>query len=152
MSYDLVAAVEHIVHDYSYLMVSGHDTQKPLDGPYNHYAERTFLVHCRSFAEFLMNKAHRRDMCATDFVDTMPPIALDTWNRWHDHIDKHLMHLSQLRVGNPVPWTGSCNKPMLEEFIVAWGVFYRAIKPSLKPEFDKQLEAKQKQMPQVKLR
>ncbi len=151
MSFDLKAAVEHIVHDYSYLIVSGEDTQNSLRGPYNHYAERTFLVHCRSLAKFFSMETDSRDMYARDFVDTMPRVELATWDCWRDHIDKHIMHLTQKRITNRVPWTGSDNKQMLKEFRAAWRDFYDALKPSLKLEFDKQLAAKQIQMPQVRL-
>ncbi len=152
MAYDLVAAVEHIVHDYSYLIVSGEDTQRPLPSPYNHYAERTFLVHCRSMAKFFSKGADQRDMYAKDFVVAMPQIDLSVWDCWRDHIDKHIMHLTQARIKNKVPWTGSDNSRMLKQFRTAWRDFYEALEPSLKPEFEKHLDAKQLQMPQVNLR
>jgi hypothetical protein len=58
-------------HDYAFLMVAGHDTQNGLVNPHNHYAERTFLVHCRAFAKFFSNEMDNRDMYARDFVDVM---------------------------------------------------------------------------------
>lgn len=151
MSYDLDAAAEHVVHDYAYLLVSGQDTQNSLAGPYNHYAERTFLVHCRSFAKFLSNGNDQRDMYARHFVDSMPQISLPTWTSWADHIDKHLMHLTKARTTNSIPWTGAANKDFLSEFKGAWAKFYSALKPSLKPKFDEHLAAKQKQIPQIGL-
>jgi hypothetical protein len=151
MSYDLDAAVEHVVHDYSYLMVAGHDTQNSVPSPCNHYAERTFLVHCRVFAGFFSDGKDSRDMYARDFVDTMPQVAHPEWDRWHDHIDKHLMHLTKARVINKVPWTGAPNKIFLAEFRQIWKDFYAALKPSLKPIFDRELALKQAQMPQVRL-
>jgi hypothetical protein len=152
MAYDLVAAVEHVVHDYSYLIVPVEDTQRPLDGPYNHYAERTFLVHCRSVAKFFSDEEKKTDLYARDFVVAMPKIDLSVWDCWSDHVDKHIMHLTQKRITNKVPWTGSDNKRMLKQFRIAWHDFYEALQPFLKPEVDKWLDAKQLQMPQVTLR
>jgi len=60
-------ALRHIAHDYAYLVASGQDTQKPQSHPFNHYAERTFLVHCRSLAKFFIGH-NPRDMTASDFT------------------------------------------------------------------------------------
>ena len=151
MSYDFEKAAHHIVHDYAFLIVAGHDTQNGLSNPYNHYAERTFLVHCRAFAKFFSNEKDNRDMYARDFVDVMPAVNHPVWNYWHDHIDKHIMHLTRARITNQVPWTGADNKKMFEEFQNAWQAFYAALKPSLKPIFDRELAFKQSQFPQVRL-
>jgi hypothetical protein len=43
-TYDVKAAVRHVVHDYAYLVVAASDKQRSLAHPFNHYAERTFVV------------------------------------------------------------------------------------------------------------
>jgi len=93
MNYDLNEAAKHIVHDYAYLLAAGHDTQKPLPHPLNHYAERTFLVHCRAFAKFFAEGNDTRDMYAKDFIDPSTISTAQNWRKWHDHVDKHLVLL-----------------------------------------------------------
>jgi hypothetical protein len=151
MSYDLQAAVRHVVHDYAYLVVAGHDTQNPLPHPFNHYAERTFLFHCRAFAGFFKGVGDPRDMYAKDFVDMPTTGAPAVWTAWHDHVDKHLAHLSSKRITNTIPWTGSDNKKILDGFQATWRDFFSKLKPSLKPRFDSEIAAMQKQFPGVPL-
>jgi hypothetical protein len=55
MNYDLDGAAKHIIHDYASLVAAGTDTQRTMPGRCNHYAERTFLGHCRAFAGFFSN-------------------------------------------------------------------------------------------------
>jgi hypothetical protein len=143
MGYDLESAAIHIVHDHASLLKAGQDTQNALRGPYNHYAERTFLVHCRAFSKFYSNGTDTRDMYAIDFVDNMPAISLPVWDKWHKHIDQHLMHLTISRTTNKIPWTGEPNKVFLREFKTAWTAFYGALKPSLKSIFDRCLSERQ---------
>jgi hypothetical protein len=152
MNYDLKKAAKHVVHDYAYLVVAGNDTQNPLPNPYNHYAERIFLVHCRVFAGFFGNGHDDRDMYARDFVDGSSDPTLDTWCSWHTHLDQHLMHLSKARVENTRAWTGDDNKAILEGFQKTWRAFYEILKPPLKPFFDAEIDTMQKQFPKVPLR
>lgn len=152
MSYDLQKAVKHVVHDYTYLVVAGTDTQNPLSHPFNHYAERTFLVHCRTFAGFFKPRNNSMDMFAEDFVDMPTSGAPPSWTVWHDHVDKHLAHLSQKRITNTVPWTGSDNKKILDGFRATWRDFYSKLKPPLKPTFDAEIAANQRSYPGVPLK
>lgn len=145
--YDLEAAAEHIVHDYASLLVAGQDTQGGLASPYNHYAERTFLVHCRSFGKFFSDESDPRDMYARHFVDVMPAISLPAWAQWRTHVDRHLMHLTIARTAKTARWTGEPNKAFLAQFKAAWEAFYAALKPSLKPAFDKHLIERRITMP-----
>lgn len=141
MSYDLKAAAKHIVHDYAFLVAAGLDTQKPLGFPLNHYAERTFLVHCRAFAKFFdTDGSDPRDMYAKDFIDQpVDPRRLETWKKWHDHVSKHLAHLSTSRITNTEPWTGEDNKKVLEEFQDMWQDFYTKVKPDVRSAFDAEI-------------
>src|SRR5579863_8966564 len=139
MSYDLHKAAVHIVHDYAWLVAAGTDTQKGLANPFNHYAERTFLVHARAFSDFFSTKANPNDMYARDFVLSRYAAKVRAWNKWHDHLNQHLMHLSKQRIKNTRPWTGADNKMILEGFQAAWNDFYSKLKPSVKPSFDREL-------------
>jgi hypothetical protein len=85
MAYDPKDAVVHIVHDYVYLVASGTDTQRPLAHPFNHYAERTFHVHCRALAKFFSTGKDRRDMYAHHFTRTRFVRTPQVWDDWADH-------------------------------------------------------------------
>lgn len=141
MAYDPKDAIRHIVHDYVYLVAAGTDTQRPIAHPFNHYAERTFHVHCRALAKFFSAGKDVRDMYASYFTRTPFVRTLPTWNDWSDHIDKHLMHLT---VGRTKPsarlWTGEPNKSFLAEFTVAWRAFRTELKDELNPLFDEALQ------------
>lgn len=128
MAYNLKDAVKHIVHDYVFLVVAGTDIQKPLTNPLNHYAERTFLTHCRSLAKFFSAGGDERDMHAREFTQKPFERNFPIWDKWRTHIDQHLMHLSKGRVENTVPWTGEPNKCMLEEFKAVWSEFLGEVK------------------------
>ena len=80
--------------------------------PFNHYAERTFLTHCSALADFsIQERGIQEILHANDFVKTSPfSVDLPTWCTWHDHIDKHLMHLTIGRITNTTPWNGAPNK------------------------------------------
>jgi hypothetical protein len=144
MAYNPKDGIKHIVHDYVYLVVSGTDTQRPLKNPFNHYAERTFLTHCRAVAKFLSAENDARDMYARDFTKTPFERKLPIWDKWSMHIDQHLMHLSKSRVENTVPWTGEPNKCMLEEFKAVWAAFLGELKSEMKPLFTEAMKEHQK--------
>jgi hypothetical protein len=138
--YDPKDAIIHVVHDYMSLVMAGE--QRSLSFPLNHFAERTFLTHCRALADFFdPKKTDPRDLHANDFVEN-PPFSADlpTWDTWGDHIDKHLMHLTVGRIKNTIPWDGEPNKEFLREFKAAWSKFLGALKPGLKPLFEAELK------------
>ena len=153
MSYDLNKAAKHVVHDYVYLVAAGHDTQNPLAHPYNHYAERTFLVHCRAFAGFFKNGSDTRDMYAKDFMGANQQLTstLDDWEKWHVHTDQHLAHLAQARIDNTRAWTGEDNKKILDGFRTTWRDFYTKLNPLVKPAFDTAISAMQQEFPNIRL-
>lgn len=141
MNYDPKDAVKHVVHDYVYLVASGTDTQRPLKHRFNHYAERTFLAHCRAIADFLANRSDSRDLQAQTFTCAPFTRTLPTWEKWRSHINQHLMHLTVARVYNTTPWTGEANKYLLEESVTAWKEFLGELKDELKPFFRDALKA-----------
>jgi hypothetical protein len=143
-AYDPKDAVRHVVHDYVSLVAAGTDTQRGLAFPCNHYAERTFLVHCRAMAKFFSDGTDRRDVYARAFTSKPFMAQLPIWEKWADHIDKHIMHLTTGRITNKIPWTGEPNKCILEEFAAVWKAFRKELKGDLKPLFDKELAAHQK--------
>jgi len=139
IGYDPKDAVRHVVHDYVYLVVAGTDTTRGNPHPFNHYAERTFHVHCRALALFFSNASDRRDLYARHLTKSASVRAIPTWDHWHDHIDKHLMHLTVGRTTNKIPWTGEPNKAIFKEFTHVWGEFMAELKDELKPLFASEL-------------
>jgi hypothetical protein len=134
--YDPKDAIRHIVHDYVSLVMAGKDTQTAQPYPINHYAERTFLTHCRALDDFFdPDKTGKDDLHANDFTKGKFAADLPTWKDWRKHINKHLMHLTVGRIQNKRPWDGKPNKAILKEFEAAWSKFLDAIKDDLKPLF-----------------
>ncbi len=132
-------AVTHIVHDYMYLVLAGRE--KHLDYPLNHYAERTFLTHCRALADFFdSDRDSKSDIHASDFTKTKLKADLSIWEKWRKHLNKHLMHLTVGRIKNKTPWDGTDNKKMLREFENAWDKFMDELKPGLKPLFEAEIK------------
>jgi hypothetical protein len=143
MDYDPKDAVKHVVHDYVYLVTAGTDLQRSQTPPFNHYAERTFLVHCRALGDFFSDGNDRRDLHARDFTRTPFVRELPAWDHWRGHIDKHLMHLTKARITNTIPWTGEPNKSFLEEFRAVWREFLSELKEELKPLFKEEINRHQ---------
>jgi hypothetical protein len=139
VKYDLENAIPHIVHDYVYLIVSGTDTLRPHPHPFNHYAERTFLVHYRTMAEFF---AGEQDVRSEHFTRAAFKPSLSTWEDWEPHIQSHLMHLTagRMKKKGRRAWRGDTNKPMLEEFRVAWKDFLAEMKDDLRPIFEQEID------------
>jgi hypothetical protein len=139
-------AIAHIVHDFAMLEAAGMKTVENLEYPFNHFAERTFLVECRKFSDFFKNSTSRRgknDAVAMHFTTRKLKLRLPTWKDWRDHINEHLMHLSYARVDNEVPWDGHDVHPkLLREFREAWQRFRDALAPRFAPELDAQLAAR----------
>jgi len=135
------SAVRHVVHDYASLEMAGKHTQTGLPYPFNHYAERTFLTHCRALADFFdPHRRDPRDLHANDFTVAPFSARLPTWKKLRDHIDKHLMHLTVGRLRTRRKWTGKPNKALLKEFRREWDKFIKALKPRLKPLFEAELK------------
>jgi hypothetical protein len=139
MKYDPKDAIPHIVHDYAYLIASGTDTQRPHPHPFNHYAERTFLVHYRTMAEFF---AGEQDVRAEHFTRGAFRPSLNTWKDWEPHVQSHLMHLTagRMKKKHRRAWYGNTNKPMLEEFRAAWKEFLAELKDDLRPIFQQEID------------
>ena len=138
--YDLDKAALHIVHDYASLVTAGRDTTRSgLSYPFNHYAERTFLVHCRALAKFFSSENDGRDVYASHFTATPFVRTLSVWQQWSDHIDKHLMHLTKARITKPGRWTGEPNSAILAEFEQTWADFVSALRPELRGQFESEI-------------
>ena len=88
---------------------------------------------------------------ARDFVANSSSPQLTTWEKWHKHMNQHIMHLTKARVTNRRPWTGADNASILEGFRKTWGEFYAEIELTLKPIFDAELRQMQEQMPDISL-
>jgi hypothetical protein len=134
-------AILHIVHDWS-MLVRLMDNPHPKPSPLNHATERAFLVECRKFANFFRNNRgpRKEDAISKDFVSQHFKPKLPVWKKWHEHINRQLMHLSYARVENTEDWDGSANAPIYVEFQDTWAKFLPCIDPKYKTEFDKQLK------------
>lgn len=136
--------IHHIVHDWAKL-VEIHTTPVDKPAPLNHAVERAFLVECRKFWNFFTNKRGpmtdplQKDAVSMDYVTAkrFKP-SLKEWNKWHSHINVHLMHLSYNRVQNKVPWTGTANQPIFEEMLATWSEFLGCVDSKYAGEFQKQ--------------
>ena len=137
MKYDPKDAVKHLVHDYVYLVAAGTDTQRPHGHPFNHYAERTFLVHCRAMAEFFSGE---KEICPMHFTRGPFTPSLPTWKNWKSHVNMHLMHVTRGRNTNKIPWTGEANGPMLKEFREVWGEVLGEMKDDFRPLFEEEID------------
>lgn len=135
-----LAAIRHIVHDWSNLLAAGQQTSEPHKNPINHFIQHAFLVECRKFGDFFHNHRGQGDMVSKNYVGgTRFKPKLHKWDEWGDHMDKHLMHLSYLRVTNDRPWKGDVNRIFLAEFQKAWNEFIGKLNPDYEAEFKKQL-------------
>jgi hypothetical protein len=137
--YDPKDAVKHIVHDYGSLVMAG--SEKNLGYPCNHYAEGTFLTHCRALAEFFDHKEKGKDdLHARDFTKSKFNPKFPTWAKWSKHINTHLMHLTVGRIENTRPWNSKDNKTILKEFEAVWAKFMDEVKPGLRPLLEEELK------------
>ena len=134
--------IKHIAHDWS-MLVKLIDNPHPKPSPLNHATERAFLVECRKFANFFKNNRgpHNEDAVSKDFVNKHFKPKLSVWKKWHDHINRQLMHLSYARVENTESWDGSATAPIYAEMKDTWAKFLPCIDPRYKTEFDAQLKS-----------
>lgn len=122
------------------LVLAGRDTQQGLKYPINHYAERTFLTHCRALYEFFDPKnKDKDDLHANDFTKSKFKVRFPTWAKWREHLNHHLLHLTVDRLNNTRPWDGRDNKKILKDFESAWDKFMDELKPGLKPLFEAEI-------------
>lgn len=122
----VLGGVEHIVHDYATLVLTGEGIPKGIPLPWNGPVEQSFHVQCRKFAYFFKNKGHGDDILAKHYIDPDATFDLATWEHWWGHHEKHLFHLTYARVRNKRPWTGyEEDRLFLKEFQQAWRKFWR---------------------------
>jgi hypothetical protein len=116
----------------------------PKPSPLNHATERAFLVECRKFANFFKNNRGplNDDIVCKDFLSRHFKPKLPEWKKWHDHINRQLMHLSYARLDNTTPWDGSANAPLYAEFTSKWADFLLCVDPLYRAEFDRQLKSR----------
>ncbi len=93
---DLRLAVKDIVHDYSTLVLTGEAIPTGKMGiPWNGPVEQSFLVNCRKFAHFFLNKGMKGkpDILSKHYLPSPITFCLPTWELWFDHHDKFLFHI-----------------------------------------------------------
>src|ERR1700722_15069648 len=148
---ELERGVEHIVHDYSVLVLTGEAIPTgtiPL--PWNGPAEQSFIVSVRKFADFFNNKRkHSKDMIAEDYIGASHNFFFPTWQdeEGNRHHNAHLFHLSYIRC-DPTqrPWDGYReNRLFFEEIKAAWRKFL-TVPPRFKDEFDRRIDLKEKEL------
>ena len=147
---ELKRGVEHIVHDYATLVLTGEAIPTGKMGiPWNGPVEQSFLVNCRKFAHFFLNKGMRDkpDILSEHYLTSPKTFSLPTWGLWFDHHDKHLFHLSYARTGpSHRPWTGDPeDRDFFRELRSAWREFLLA-HPLHEDEFNRWIEFKENQM------
>jgi hypothetical protein len=133
--------VRHIVHDWANLVAAGKMTAVQHSFPLNHFIQHAFLVECRKFAAFFKNNRGPlgQDIIAKDFVCKRFKPHLPIWKKWHDHMNRHLMHLSYERLTTPTLWTGWPNQPLLAEFVKSWDDFLTCVDAAYAPQFRNEL-------------
>jgi hypothetical protein len=143
----LLAAARHIVHDYANLVSAGELVCGSLPTPlthHTHHVEYSFLVHCRIFSNFFRNsQAKRDDVLVNHFIGDGAKFTFPEWQKWEDHMNKHLFHMSYERIGNSRQWKGHKeNRPILEYFVRAWKTFLDKLPRRIQEEFERQISDK----------
>jgi hypothetical protein len=141
----LLDSIQHIVHDYSYLVSSGimvttglHNG-KSLEPPVNTHAETAFLTHCRKFYDFFVSEPKLDDVCAKCFVKPGIAFALPEWESWRTHMNKQLLHITFSRNENKREWTGEPNRRLLAEFMAAWRKMNANLDPNYESKFKEEI-------------
>lgn len=151
--YEIEKGVEHLVHDYTTLVLTGVGIPRGVPVPWNGPVEQSFLVSIRKFVDFFTNRKLRENgMMAIDYVPGWEAYPFPTWKgeEWQDHHNTHLFHLSYGRVSDTAKeWTGYReNILFFDEIQSAWRKFL-AHPPRFKGEFDRWIEAREKQWADV---
>jgi len=142
-----LAAIEHVVFDYTYLLSAAHHT---LFGaaPWRVHAEKALLVHYRNVDDFLMRDERSDHVLASDYVETPRTWDLPTWRQeWREHMRTHLDHLGYSRLEEknwtPHKWVGHLDA----EARTAWKQFYDAITDKeYRLEFVRQVEIRRREL------
>lgn len=145
----LLRAVHHIVHDYANLVSAGMAIPKAPPPPLNSHVAYSFVLQSRKFADFFLTPTglrHRKDILACDYVGDVVRFDLPEWEKWWDHMNCHMFHLSYRRLDEEWgPWDGGEHPVVLGQFQAAWKKFL-ACPPRFKEEFDKQIDEKLEQV------
>lgn len=119
-----LAAVHHVVHDYTNLISTGCFTQTPLKPPLNTHVQHAFLVSCRKIAAFFLNLSEGSDILSKHFLAPRKVGFKLSWQKqWNAEMNRQLFHLSYSRIERPKPWDGTSNAVLLKEFQDAWRKF-----------------------------
>lgn len=152
----LKGGVEHIVHDYATLVLTGEAIPTGKMGiPWNGPVEQSFLVNCRKFAHFFLNKGMpgKPDILSMHYLPAPKVFSLPTWDRWFDHHDKHLFHLSYARTDpSNRKWTGDPeDRDFFRELRAAW-IGFLCSQPFYQDEFDRWIKIKEDELVQYGVR
>ena len=138
-----LAAVHHVVHDYTNLVSSGLLTQTPLKPPINTRVQHAFLLNCRKMAAFFLNVREHTDILSKEFLTPKKLGFKLVWKKqWNQAMNRQLLHLSYDRIDKANPWDGTPNKVLLDEFQMAWKRFLDNLAEPYKSEFEKEITNK----------
>ena len=153
----LLAGIRHVVHDYANLVSSGTmkltDTHlgKPLDPPVNTHVGEVFLLNCRKMYEFFNYPQYvgknpsGDDLGASLYLPHVSPALafnLNTWDAWHQRMNKRLLHVTYVR-DIPPPWEGHRENPLfLDEFKTAWKLMLSNLVDPFKSQFEADIAAR----------
>jgi hypothetical protein len=144
-----MAAIEHVVFSYTYLLSAGHYS---LFGaaPWRTHAEAAFQAQYRDMADFLLGEPGAGRIVAADYLvpGTAREWDLSTWRAdWRDVIGTRLDGLVYDRLTTP-PWTSHKCVPKLEaEIREAWRLFYESLTDAdFRREFVRQVEIRRREL------
>ena len=145
-----LAAVHHVVHDYTNLVSSGALTQTNIKPPINTHVQHAFLMNCRKMAGFFLNlkgQKHANDILSKHYFppDEKVVFKLSTWReQWNEAMNRQLLHLSYDRIDKAKPWDGKPNQMLLDEFQAAWKKFRANLEEPYKSKFKSEIADKLK--------
>jgi hypothetical protein len=143
-----MAAIEHVVHEYTSLLAAAHHTMFGA-APWRMHAEQAFLFHYRNLDHFLLGGGGTADIHAADYTPLeTPPWDLPLWRGvWREVIDDRLDRLSYARLTQQ-PWCAHQWVPRLDaEVRTAWRQFYEALTDrEYRAEFVRQVEMRRREL------
>jgi hypothetical protein len=138
-----LAAVHHVVHDYTNLVSSGTLTKTALKAPINTHVQHAFLLNCRKMAAFFLNLGEDDDILSRDFVAPKKVGFKLSWKRhWQGAMNKQLLHLTYSRIDKAKPWDGTPNEVSLREFQAAWKKFLDNVEEPYRSKFSDEIALK----------
>jgi hypothetical protein len=144
-----MAAIEHVVFTYTYLLSAGHYC---LFGaaPWRAHAETAFQLQYRDMAGFLLGEPGQGRIVAADYLDAGAPREWDLpiWRAdWEGVIGTRLNGLGYDRLTTPAWASHKCVPKLEAEIREAWRLFYEALTDEgYRKEFVHQVEVRRREL------